>query len=314
MEKHRYYRRILHYAVVIITGVTTALSAAPVKVADNLLIEGYYTQEGHGISRRSLENFLLNEPNDPSKFADKSKAYRLSAFAVGAPMWLVTTGIGIWQVVKFAKILDTINMSTTTDPTAVFYQNSWKISVPLIIGGEISAFIQGRLRNRSDYMLHKAVKSYDSVLCTKQQVNIIIDHQIKEVKPGWYLQDRVLMPTSVLYPVLKEKKESYGAATWSFFCKEFAINAGLVGSILITNAVIAFFEGGLGEKNINIKQRNIQLGAGIGLEVFAAISSILSAGIREKAVQKYNDALPKAPKPMQLFDPIPTEPVNFPVR
>jgi hypothetical protein len=296
----------------LITGNAAILQAAPVRVADNLLIEGHYTQEGQNISRGQLEKFLLEQPNEISSYADKSKAYRLSSFAVGGPMWLISAGFTIWQTIQFVKLIDTINMSSSSNPTPVIYQNCWKISVPLIIGGEISAFVQSRLRNRSDYLLHKSVKAYDSILCTKQQVNIIIDHQIKEMKPGWYLQDRVLMPTSVLYSVLKEKKESYGAANTSKICKELAVNAGLIGSILLTNSIIAFFEGGLGEKNVNIKQRNTQLGIGIGMELFATITSVISAGIRDKAVQKYNESMPKTAAPLQLFDPIPTEPVNYP--
>jgi len=310
---HKTYRLFALYTIAFVTGGAAILQAAPVRVADNLLIEGHYTQEGQSISHGQLEKFLLDQPNEISNYADKSKAYRLSAFAVGGPMLLITTGVTIWQVMQFVKILDTVNMNSS-NPEAVIYHNAWSISVPIVIGGEITALIQGRLRNRSNFLLHKAVKAYDSILCTKQQVNIIIDHQIKEMKPGWYLQDRVLMPTSVLYSVLKEKKESYGAANTSLLCKELAVNVGLIGSILLTNSIIAFFEGGLGEKNVNIKQRNTQLGIGIGLELFATISSVISAGIRDKAVQKYNESMPKTAPPLRLFDPIPTEPVNYPTR
>jgi hypothetical protein len=309
---HKMYRSWAHLIIAFVIGSAALLQAAPVRVADNLLIEGYYTQEGQSISRGQLEKFLLNQPNEISNFADKSKAYRLSSFAVGGPMWLISTGVTLWQALKFVKLMDTINMNSSSNTSPVIYQNCWKISVPIIIGGELSAFIQGRLRNHSNYLLHKAVKSYDSILCTKQQVNIIIDHQIKEMKPGWFLQDRVLMPTTVLYSVLKEKKESYGAANSSLLCKELAINAGLIGSIFLTNSIIAFFEGGIGDKNVNIKQRNTQLGLGIGLELIATISSVISAGIRDKAIQKYNETMPKMAPPLQLFDPIPTEPVNYP--
>jgi hypothetical protein len=285
--------------------------AAPVRVADNLLIEGYYTQEGQKISHGQVVKFLLNQPYEVANYADKSKGYGLASFAVGGPMWLATTGFSIWQATKFA---DFIEKADFNDPNTLIYPEIWKFAVPLMVGTEITLFIQNRLRNRSKYMLHKAVKAYDSILCTKHQVNIILDHQIKEMKPGWFMQDRVLMPTSILYSVLKDNSASRGAANSSIACRAIAFTGGLVAGYCVTSSVIGLIEAGPGEKKINKGVVYSQLGIGIGSLLIATVTSVMSAGIRDKAITKYNESLPKAPKPLQLFDPIPTEPVNYPPR
>jgi hypothetical protein len=294
------------YALLCVGG-TAGLSSAQTEVANNRLIEGYYTQEGQSLSRGQLEKFLLNQQNESAQLADKSKAYRFSAFAIGAPMWLATTGVTVWQIMEF---VDAVKKN------AMYSTNIMKTTVPLVIGVEITSFIQTRLRNRSNYLLHKAVKIYDSMLCAQHTVEVILDHQIKEVRPGWFLQDRILMPTPVLYPVLKEKSVSYASASWSIFCREFSFDVGLVGGILISNAIAGFVDG-LNEKNtnkVNTSLRNRQAGIGFGLELLAAISSIISAGIRDKAIQQYNESLPKPPKPLQLYDQIPSGPYDYPPR
>jgi hypothetical protein len=188
-------------------------------------------------------------------------------------------------------------------------QNIDKFLIPLLIGSEITLFIQSRLRHHADYLLYKSLRTYDSSVAARYNVNVIFDHRISKVRRGWYLQDRLLMPTSVMYCVLKEKEVSHASANWSIFCNEFTLHAGLIGSLLITNVVIMFIEE-YSEKNVNISKRNTQLGIGIGLEFLAGISSIISGGIRDKAIEKYNETLPKAAKPFQFFDPIPATPVQ----
>jgi uncharacterized membrane protein (DUF485 family) len=288
------------------------LHADRVKVADNLLIEGHYTQEGQQISRGQLEKYLLNQPYEVANLADKSKGYRMSAYAIGGPMWVVTTGISIWQIVQFVNFMKRTDLN---DPnSSLIYPEIWKFSMPLIVGGEATLFFQNRLRNRSNYLLHRAVTTFDSILCTKHQVNIILDHQIKEVKPGWFMQDRILMPTSVLYSVLKEKADSRAAANSSIVCGAIASSSGMIGLYCALTCVTAFMEAGLGDKEINKGVVYSHVGIGIGSFLLATVTSVISGGIRDKAIKKYNDALPKAPKPLQLFDPIPTEPVDYPPR
>jgi hypothetical protein len=285
--------------------------AERVRVADNLLIEGYYTQEGRDFSRGSVVKFLLNQPYEIAKIADKSKAYQLADYAVTPILWMATTGISAWQSIQFAKFVKNADFS---DSNTVLYNKIWKFTVPLLIGSDISLTIHNLLRNRSNYHLFKAVKAYDSILCTKQQVNIIIDHQIKEVKPGWFMQDRVLMPTSVLYSVLKENEASHTAANSSILCRTISLYSGLIGSFCISNSVLGLIEGGPGGKRVNKSVLYSQLGIGIGTLLLATVTSIVSGGIRDKAIQNYNGTLPKAPKPLQLEEPIPTTPIDYPPR
>jgi hypothetical protein len=307
--------RIAIFSTLLFAVNASMLHAQRFHVADNLLIEGHYTQEGQQISRAQLEKYLLTQPYEVSNLADKSKGYRMSAYAVGGPMWLVTTGISIWQIMQFVNIVKrTLNDTSTNAPQTLFYPEIWKFSMPLIIGGETTLFFQNRLRNRSNYMLHKAVKAFDSIIGSKYQVNVILDHQIKEIKPGWFMQDRLLMPTSVLYSVLKEKSDSHAAANSSIVCRAISSSSGFIGFYCVATCATAFLEAGLQDKEINKGVVYSHVGIGIGSLLLATVTSVMSAGIRDKAIQKYNDALPKAPKPLQLFDPIPTEPVDYPPR
>ncbi|MBN1130807.1 MAG: hypothetical protein JXA71_17595 [Chitinispirillaceae bacterium] len=307
--------RIALSSTLFVTVNASVLHAERFRVADNLLIEGHYTQEGQQISRAQLEKYLLNQPYEVANLADKSKGYRMSAYAIGGPLWLVTTGFSIWQIMQFVNIVKrSLNDTSAAAPPTLFYQEIWKFTMPMMIGGETTLFFQNRLRNRSNYMLHKAVKAFDSIVGSKHQVNVLLDHQIKEMKPGWFMQDRLLMPTSLLYSVLNEKSESRGAANSSIVCRAISHSSGFIGLYCATTCATAFLEAGLQEKEINKGVVYSHLGIGIGSLLLATVTSVMSAGIRDKAIQKYNDALPKAPKPLQLFDPIPTEPVDYPPR
>jgi hypothetical protein len=304
--------RITVYSTLFFILYAPVLHAEHVRVADNLLIENHYTQEGQQISRAQLEKYLLEQPYDVANFADKSKGYRMSAYAVGAPMWLISTGISIWQIMQFVNFIKRTDFNDTNNN--LIYPEMWKFSMPLIIGGETTLFFQNRLRNRSNYMLHKAVKAFDSIVGSKYQVNMILDHQIKEMKPGWFMQDRILMPTSVLYSVLKEKSETRAAANSSIVCSALSYSSGFIGLYCAMTVATAFIEKGIGEKEINKGVVYSHLGIGIGSLLLATVTSVMSGGIRDKAIKKYNDLLPKAPKPLQLFDPIPTEPIDYPPR
>jgi hypothetical protein len=296
--------RVFLFALALVAGTLSAAYAEHVRIADNLLIEGYYTQEGQSIPRRQVEKYLLNQPYDVASLADKSVGYRMSAFAIGGPMWLATTGITTWQIVQFVNFLKRTDFNDPYSP--LIYSEIWKFATPLFVGGEVTLFFQNRLRNRSKYLLHKAVKAYDSIVCSKHQVNILIDHQIKEMRPGWFMQDRVLMPKSILYSVLKEKSESRAAANSSIVCNALSYSFGFIFAYCASTCAVALLE----SEGVVYSH----LGAGIGSLLAATVTSVMSRGIRDKAIKKYNESLPKAPKPLQLFDPIPTEPVDYPPR
>lgn len=300
---HIIIRRFIFAVIFFTAGVVVEdLSAAP--ISDSLLIEGYYMQQGQSISRRQVEKFLLLQPYEIAQLADKSKAYSVSAIAVGGPMWCITTGITIWEVMD---VVDAIKKQDERALVTLAYKVN-NIAIPLFIGSEITLFLQNSLSHHSEYLLHSAVKKYDSLVSSKYNENVIFDHHIKEVRGGWYMQDRLLMPTSVLYSVLKEKEVSHGAANGSIFCKELAFHAGLIGTLFVTDAIAKYIMNYENNQKFNIW--NADFGIGIGLELLATISSIISGGIRDKAIEKYNESLPQAPKPFQFFDPIPAAPVQ----
>lgn len=272
-------------------------------LSDSLLIEGHWTQQSQDISRHQLEQFLLKQ-NASADLTDKSKAYGVSSFAVGGPMWLITTGFTVWEGVNFYNAIKKNEPINTNIPS---------FTLTLVIGAELSSFIQGLLSHRSDYLLHKAVKAYDSSVYQRYNMSLVMDHRIKEARPGWYLQDRLLMPTSVLYSVLKEKEASHTAANTSLLCRGIAINSGFIGGILISNAIVGFIEGGLGTGHVDVKLRNTQLGIGTGLAFIAGIFSIISGGIRDKAIDYYNEPFQNVPQPsLQLdqFSPAPAAPAQ----
>jgi hypothetical protein len=277
------------------------------------LIEAYYTQQGQDISRHELEEFLLKQ-NASADLTDKSKAYVVSAFAVEAPLWLISTGISVWQGIQCYKAIKEIYNS----PTPYLLNRSilsdlTKWTLPLVIECEISAFVPSFLSRRSDYMLHKAVRAYDSSVYQRNNMNVVMDHRIKDARPGWYLQDRLLMPTSVMYSVLKENEASHTAANTSLVCRTIAVNAGFIGGTLITNGIIGLLEGGFTKDNVDIKLRNTQLGIGTGLAFVAGIFSIISVGIRDKAIDYYNEPFQKGqPSTLQndQFSPAPAAPTQ----
>lgn len=260
-------------------------SVTAVTLSDSLLIEGYYSQQGKSISRRELEYFL-REKSVSESLINRSKRYRLSAWTIGAGMWCVNTGITIYQIKKFVDAVE------NQEPVSTSLDN---VTIPLVIGGEISVFVQNRLRIRSDYLLHKAVTAYNNDMCKKFALDLPMDHLIKKEKYNWYKQDRVLMPTRVLYPVLKEKDASRPLANWSIVCRESASHTIAIGAMFIVFAAIGYIE----EEGIDIRKRNVQLGVGIGLTSFGIINAIISAVTRNTAIRKYNESIPESTQPVE---------------
>ena len=302
------YKRLL-----LLSAVAIVPNASAVALSDSLLIEANYTQQGEDISRNQLEEFLLKQ-NASADLTDKSKAYGVSATAVGVPLWLISTGISVWQGIQCYKAIKGIYNSPTPYLLNKSILNEFtKWNLPLVIEIELSAFIPSFLNRRSDYLLHNAVRAYDSSVYQRYNMSVVMDHRIKEARPGWYLQDRLLMPTSVMYSVLKENEASHTAANTSLACRTIAVNAGFLGGIFLTNGIIGIFEKSFTKDNVDIKLRNTQLGVGAGLAFVAGIFSIISVGIRDKAIDYYNEPFQKG-NPLTLqnneFSPAPAAPTQ----
>lgn len=256
--------------------ISVATSSA-FSLSDTLFIEGCYSQQGNSISRSKLENFLLNQNLQSAQYADKAKGLRLSAWAIGTPLWCVSTGISIYQIKKFVDAVNSQQIPTTS-------LNSY--AMPLFIASDVTLFIQNILRNRSDYAIHKAVTAYNCKLAEKLGPDSLMDHRIRKNKSGLYMQDRVCMPTSVLVPVLKEKDASRPLAYWSSATGLVADQTISIGVMFLAFAALGYME--MEGVSINTHERQIQLGVGIGLTSFGIINAIIAGETRKTAVKRYN--------------------------
>lgn len=285
------------FVLFLVAGCMTA-TAVPM---DSLIIEGYYTKGGHSISNSKLANFLLDQ-DASAKLADASKGYRVTAFAVGAPMWCIATGISVYQGIQCYKALKAIDEEKPTDINSIT-GNISSFAIPLLIGTEITAVIQSLLSTRADYALRRAALAFNSSLYQQSSFSRQLDHQINEVKGGWYMQDGILMPSSVMYCVLKDNRETHPAANWSLICNKVSYVAGFTGVTLISLGIIGFFQEEqtrlLAIDPLWVQHRNIKIGAGIGLSTFAILTSFVSIGIREKAIKRYNETILNPPSQSQ---------------
>jgi hypothetical protein len=100
-------------------------STVAASLSDTLFIEGYYSQLGKNYSRRTIENFLLSQDTSMA-LADAAKGLRLSAWAIGATMWCINTGIAIYQIKQFMDAVErqepiSSNLDNLTIPLAIGY-------------------------------------------------------------------------------------------------------------------------------------------------------------------------------------------------
>lgn len=259
----------------------SSLSAA--SLSDSLFIEGYYLQAGKTFSRRHVENFLLNQDTSMA-LADAAKGLRLSAWAIGATMWCVNTGIAAYQIKEFVDAVE------RQEPISSNLDN---LTIPLAIGGTIASFVQNRLRYRSDYLIHKAVIAYNGNLCKKQKRDSCLDLRIKKARSGKYMQDRVFMPEHVLYAVLRDNDNSRAFANWSYVCKETTNQTLGIGILFLALATIGYLD----EGPVDTQARDMQLGLGIGITCFSITSAIVSAITRGAAIKEYNRSISPPVRP-----------------
>jgi hypothetical protein len=260
-------------------------------LSDSLPIEGHYSQGDHSVSRFKLERFLLAHDSSV-ELADRSLGYKWSGHAIGAMLWCVNLGVSAYQLEQFLNALKNQNALLDSTHKQVAFSNSlYKFTIPLTIGSDAATFVQSILYNRSDYLLHKAALAYNSSIVKNGPP---IDLRIEDRKNGWYKQDGLLMTEPVLYGVLREQPASRARANWSVAFKQIGIQAGEWGGMYLALALLSYIVEASGDTTIIIdkKGRDNNLRIGVSLAVFGIVDAIVSAVTRNKAIKKYNAALP----------------------
>jgi hypothetical protein len=210
------------YLFVLIVILTTF--SAEATLSDSLIFENDYTQLGVPVSRTKLEYFLMKQ-NTSSFLADRSKGCRMASFAVAMPMWTITTGLTAWQAYEFVDAFKNQRLP----PVQLFNT----IAIPLMLGGEVTGYLQSRLSHRADYLLYKAVIAHNNGVAEQHQIYPPLNHHIEESRPGYYTQDRVLMSQNVLYRVLKENGTSYTPANSWMTCRNISTQSFSFGSLFM---------------------------------------------------------------------------------
>lgn len=267
-------RKAFFFATLLYTSIVAG------DLSDSLFIENHFSQNGRQVSRRKVEKFLLDQ-NSSALFIDKSKGYWWSSWAIGATMWTINTGYSLYQ----AKLVyDAIQRQDYMSLTGA---NIDRFTVPLVIGGEISSFVQGLLRTRADYWLHKGVTYYNCSLAKNYPGDSLMDHTMRKTKSGMYMQDRVLMPARIVNPILRDLSDSRPFALWSD-ATDFLANQTIgIGGMFLALAIIGYME----QEGVDTKARDAQLTLGISLTSFGIINAIVSSVTRKAGIRRYNEAV-----------------------
>jgi hypothetical protein len=272
------------------------VSPAPAEpLSDSLPIEGHYSQAGRPVSRGKVEDFLLTQ-NSSVEYVDHSLAYKWGGRGVGALLWSVTIGVAVYE---FKQIHDAVqNQSILLDTTGKrepFSNRLDKFIIPLTIGSGIASFVQARLYNRSDYLLHKGALAYNASVARKFSKDSVLDLHIEKAGSGKYKQGGLLFAEPVLYGILREQPASAGNATWSWVLRETAHQLGSWGGTYLCLALISYLQERMGGPDFFIDKKAQQLNLTIGISLTAGgiISTIISSAVRNRGIKNYNESLPK---------------------
>jgi hypothetical protein len=264
--------------------------AAP--LSDSLPIQGHYSQGGRTVSRFKLERFLLDK-SPSSDFVDHSLGYKWSGHGIGALLWSVNIGMTVYEVMQ---IMDAIEKQKIVIDTAngglrePFSNKLARFTIPLTIGSQAATFIQTRLYNRSDYLLHKGALAFNMALAKKYSEEL--DLHIEKKGFGVYVQGGLVFYEPVLYSVLREQKAASNHVVWSWTLKETGIQLGAWGSTFLGYALISYLQETSGMRfAIDKKEQRVNLNLGIGLTVGSLACAIASAVVRNKGIERYNEAL-----------------------
>ena len=262
-------------------------------MSDSVPIQGHFSQDGNSVSRFKLERFLLMRDSSV-EFVDRSLGYKWSGHAVGALLWCLNIGLSAYQINQFLDALERKNNDLETSGRQEAFSNTlYKLTIPLTIGSEIASFVQSRLYNRSDYLLHKGLLAFNASAAEKSHA-APIDLHIEKLKNGCYQQDGLLLTEPVLYGVLREQPASRPAALWSATLHETGAELGTWGGLFIGLALLSYLQEASGDTSLLVdkKGRDANLKIGISLAASGVVSAIVSAVTRNVAVKKYNAALP----------------------
>jgi hypothetical protein len=291
-------------------------TAAASPLSDSLPIEGNYSQGSHYISRFKLERFLLTRDSSMD-YADHSLGYKWSGHAIGALLWCVNAGVAAYEIKQlYDAIQDQSLFDTATGHRQPFSNNLYKYTIPLTIGSEVASFVQARLYDRSDYLLHKAALAFNASVAKKFSQDI--DLHIDKLDFGGYKQAGLNMTEPVLYGVLLEQPASSARSVWSWVLKELGIQVGSWAGTYLGLALISYLQETMGDTTFAIdkKAQRFNLTMGLSLTAFSIASAIASSVIINKGIDKYNEALPKrtpapaAPEPQNIIEgkPAPVRP------
>lgn len=286
------------------------LVASPAPLSDSLPIEGNYSQTGHSVSNFKLERFLLKQDSSLD-YTDRSLGYRWSGHAVGALLWCVNIGVTAYEI---KQIYDAIqNQSISVDTTGLkmpFSNNLYKFIIPIIIGTEVASFVQARLYDRADFLLYKGALAYNATLAKKRSQDL--DLHIEKLDFGGYKQAGLYLTEPVLEGVLLEQPASSSRSVLSWVFKELGIQVGSWAGDFLGLALISYLQETMGDTMFAIdkKAQRFNLTMGLSLAAFSIASAITSSVIRNKGIEKYNEALPKrnipaapaAPEPQNIIE------------
>jgi hypothetical protein len=263
-------------------------------LSDSLPIQGNFSQDGHWVSRFKVERFLLKQDSSV-EFVDHSLGYKWSGHSIGAMLWCVNIGVSLYQLKQVIDAIEKQNiLLDTTGKQEALTNRLYQFTIPLTIGSEVASFVQSRLYNRSDYLLHKGALAYNASVAQKYPGGPGIDLHIEKDRNGWYKQGGLLMTEPVLYGVLREQSASRAGANWSAVLKEIGTQVGSWGGMYIGLALLSYLQESMADTSIIIdkKARESNLTIGITLTSFSIIDAIVSAVTRNAAIKRYNAALP----------------------
>ena len=271
LQQFNCFRSVI--ATLFITACGTAAQCHSGSISDSLRIEGYYTYRSEELNRPKLEK-MLRGSECSEEYATAARNYRYGSNGIGVALWGVSITIAAVQI---KSVVDAIEKETPiTDPLG-------RSAIPLWIGGEVSSFISGMLRSRSDYLLYKAASVYNENILTDSMMS----RDIEKVKNGWYRQGALRMPEHVCIRVLKEYEEPRGFVKASQVLEGTGTLFSTVGAWLLFYGVMGFIE----PEDVDIPTRNVQLGVGIGLTCSSLFTSCISSWLQKKAITAYNLAV-----------------------
>jgi len=248
-------------------------------------------------------------------YADRSLGYKWSGHAVGALLWCVNAGVAAYEIKQIYDAIQNQSLfDTATGHRQPFSNNLYKYTIPLIIGSEVASFVQTRLYNRSDYLLHKAALAFNASVAKKYSQDL--DLHIEKFDFGGYKQAGLNISEPVLYGVLLEQPASRARSVWSWVFKELGIQVGSWAGMYLGLALISYLQETMGDTSFAIdkKAQRFNLTMGLSLTAFSIASAIASSVIVNKGIEKYNEALPKrnppaapaAPEPQNIIEGKPT--------